>query len=184
MCHSSGWYVIYMHLNKTLTLLLEIQCKSTIYTVPFLLQCSQSNGGKLYTWWIQLSGDCAFVWNVTLSPLVKASVAFWWWIHLLTVILCKFFFSVTLNFACLFNITCYLLVVICLCSCLSLMLRFSLYFQPVPSVLWHCWLGSRKGMRPVKNWVVGCWRGYLSGARCRLAYGPADATATHCLLLQ
>jgi len=34
-------------------------------------------------------------------------------------------------------------------------------------------------MRPVKNTrVVGCWRGYLSGARCRLAYGPADATAT------
>jgi len=28
--------------------------------------------------------------------------------------------------------------------------------------------------------VVRCWRGYLSGARCRLAYGPADATATHC----
>ena len=27
-------------------------------------------------------------------------------------------------------------------------------------------------------WVVGCWHGYLSGARCRLA------TATHCLLLQ
>ena len=26
--------------------------------------------------------------------------------------------------------------------------------------------------------------GYLSGARCILAYGPADATATHCLLLQ
>jgi len=24
--------------------------------------------------------------------------------------------------------------------------------------------------------VVGCWRGYQSGARCRLAYGPADAT--------
>ena len=40
------------------------------------------------------------------------------------------------------------------------------------------------GIRPVKNWVVGCWRGYLSGARCRLAYGPADATATNCLLLQ
>ena len=26
--------------------------------------------------------------------------------------------------------------------------------------------------------------GYLSGATCRLAYGPAEATATHCLLLQ
>ena len=40
----------------------------------------------------------------------------------------------------------------------------------VPSVLWRCWLGGRKGNRPVKNWVVRCWRGYLSGARCRLAY--------------
>ena len=30
-----------------------------------------------------------------------------------------------------------------------------------------------------KNWVVRCWRGYLSAARCRLfAYGPADATAS------
>ena len=53
-----------------------------------------------------------------------------------------------------------------------------------PSVLWRCWLGSRKGIRPIKNWVVGCWHGYLSGARCRLAYCPADTTATHCLLLQ
>ena len=52
-----------------------------------------------------------------------------------------------------------------------------------PSVLWRCWLGGRKGIRPVKNWVVGCWHSYLSGARCRLAYGPADTTATHCLLL-
>ena len=52
-----------------------------------------------------------------------------------------------------------------------------------PSVFWRCWLGGRKGIRPV-NWVVGCWRGYLSGAKCRLAYGPTDATATHYLLLQ
>jgi len=42
-------------------------------------------------------------------------------------------------------------------------------------------LGGRKGIRPVKNRVVGYWHGYVSGARCRLAYGPADATATHCL---
>ena len=26
--------------------------------------------------------------------------------------------------------------------------------------------------------MVGCWHGYLSGVRCRFAYGPADATAT------
>jgi len=54
----------------------------------------------------------------------------------------------------------------------------------LPSVLWRCWSGSRKGIWHVKIWVVGCWHGYLSAARCRLAYGPADATATHCLLLQ
>jgi len=30
-----------------------------------------------------------------------------------------------------------------------------------------------------KNWVMRCWRGYLSEARCKWsAYGPADATAT------
>ena len=27
----------------------------------------------------------------------------------------------------------------------------------VHSALWHCWVGSRKGIRPVQNWVVGCW---------------------------
>jgi len=43
----------------------------------------------------------------------------------------------------------------------------------VPSVLWHCWLGGRNGIWPVKNWVVGCWRSYLSGASCRFAYSPA-----------
>ena len=45
-------------------------------------------------------------------------------------------------------------------------------------------VGRQEGLRTVKNWVVGCWRGYLSGAQCSLAYGPGDATATHCLLLQ
>ena len=49
-------------------------------------------------------------------------------------------------------------------------------------MLWRCWLEGRKGIQPVKNRVVGCWRGYLSGARCRLAYGPADATATQLFL--
>ena len=45
-------------------------------------------------------------------------------------------------------------------------------------------VGRQEGHPVVKNWVVRCWCGYLSGARCRLAYGPADVTATHCLLLQ
>ena len=45
-------------------------------------------------------------------------------------------------------------------------------------------VGRQEGHPACKNWVVGCWHGYLSGARCRLAYCPADAIATHCLLLQ
>ena len=53
-------------------------------------------------------------------------------------------------------------------------------FAFLPSVLWHCWLGVRKSIRPpaCKNLVLRCCCGYLSEARCRLfAYGPADATA-------
>jgi len=40
------------------------------------------------------------------------------------------------------------------CLCLS---KFTL-----PSVLWHRWLGIRKSIQPVKNWVMRCWCGYLS----------------------
>jgi len=35
---------------------------------------------------------------------------------------------------------------------------------PMPSVLWRCWLDGRKGIQPVKNWVVGCC--HVSGSRC------------------
>ena len=45
-------------------------------------------------------------------------------------------------------------------------------------MLWRCWLGGRKGIRPVNTWVVGCWRGYLSVARCRLAYGHSLSLAS------
>ena len=46
-------------------------------------------------------------------------------------------------------------------------------------VLWRCWLSGRKGIQPVKNWVVMKWHGSLSRARCRwFVYGPADAPAT------
>ena len=70
------------------------------------------------------------------------------------------------------------------CSVLRWRILLPVTVLVIPSVLLRCWLGDREGIRPVKNWVVGCWRGYLPGARCRLAYRPADATATHCLLLQ
>ena len=45
-------------------------------------------------------------------------------------------------------------------------------------------VGRQEGHPACKKLSGGCWRGHLSGARCRLAYGPADATATRCLLLQ
>ena len=45
-------------------------------------------------------------------------------------------------------------------------------------------VGRQEGHPACKKLMVRWWRGYLSGARCRLAYSPADATATHCLLLQ
>jgi len=44
-------------------------------------------------------------------------------------------------------------------------------------------VGRQEGHPACKKRVVGCWRGCLSGAWCRLAYGPADATATHSLSL-
>jgi len=45
-------------------------------------------------------------------------------------------------------------------------------------------VGRQEGHPACKKVSGGCWHGYLSGARCRLAHGPADATATHYLLLQ
>jgi len=46
-------------------------------------------------------------------------------------------------------------------------------------------LGFRKSIWPVKNWVIRCWCGYLSEVRCKwLAYGPPYATAVWlCLAL-
>ena len=49
------------------------------------------------------------------------------------------------------------------------------YLQSFDAVGWAA--GRASGLK--KTWVLGCWHGYLSGARCRLAYGPADATATY-----
>ena len=44
-------------------------------------------------------------------------------------------------------------------------------FQCFDTVGWH-----QQEHPACKNWVMRCWCGYLSGARCRLfAYGPVDA---------
>jgi len=63
---------------------------------------------------------------------------------------------------------------LCQCTIYSDLRVFAL-----PSVLWHCWLGVRMSIQPVKDWMMGHWRGYLSGVWCKwFAYGTADATFT------
>ena len=47
--------------------------------------------------------------------------------------------------------------------CLIVLLIFKIFMCLIfiatnfPSVLWHCWLGERKGIRIVKNWMLVCW---------------------------
>ena len=65
--------------------------------------------------------------------------------------------------------------------CHSSLIAIHISYSYLPSVLWCCWLGSRKGIWLVKNWVVGCWHGYLSGARCRLACGPEKGLLNECV---
>ena len=66
----------------------------------------------------------------------------------------------------------------CAVSC-TICVKYFKTLDLLPSLLWHCWLSMRKSIWPVKNWVMRCWHGYLSGARCRwVVCGPADATAT------
>jgi len=68
--------------------------------------------------------------------------------------------------------------------CLSINVGYVEYIIVIAFSALTLLVGQQEGRPACKNWVVGCWRGYLSGAMCKFAYGPADATATYCLLLQ
>ena len=50
------------------------------------------------------------------------------------------------------------------------------------SVLWHCWLGDRKGIRPVKHWVLVCqwWQFDWSFARLTAAF---VTNTSNCIIL-
>ena len=41
------------------------------------------------------------------------------------------------------------------CECTVTNILYYSRIKSVPSVLWCCWLGSRKEILPVKNWVTG-----------------------------
>ena len=74
-----------------------------------------------------------------------------------------------------------LIYVACLCVIFEISLFVCLYvticLQCFDAVGWPA--GRATGLQ--KTRVMVYWHGYVSGAKCRLAYGPADATATHCL---
>ena len=55
-----------------------------------------------------------------------------------------------------------------MCSLSTFWTFFNIMYGPVfPSVqLWHCWLGDRKGIRPVKNCVFVCWWWWLGAQKC------------------
>ena len=46
------------------------------------------------------------------------------------------------------------------------------------------WQEGHPACKKTEWWGAGMVICLERGARCRLAYGPTDATATHCLLLQ
>jgi len=51
--------------------------------------------------------------------------------------------------------------------------KFMLLTVIVPSMLRCCWLSGRKGIQSVRNSLVICWCGYVSGSRCIFVYGPS-----------
>jgi len=69
-------------------------------------------------------------------------------------------------------------------SSLDAIEKVSLFSHIYVFSAWMLLVGQQEGHPACKNWVVGCWHGCMSGSWCRFAYGPADATATHYLLLQ
>ena len=78
----------------------------------------------------------------------------------------------------------YAVVSVCLSVCLSVCHK-PVLFTYLLGIIYLAFsaltlLVERQGEHPAcKNWVMRCWCGYLSGARCRLfAYGSADATAS------
>jgi len=48
-----------------------------------------------------------------------------------------------------------------------------------PSVLWHCWLGDRKGIQPVKSWMLVWWWWWFDWSFARLI-APVVTTIILC----
>ena len=66
---------------------------------------------------------------------------------------------------------------------LSTTIAFSGITPVMPNAL-TLLVGQQEGHPACKKLSGGMLAWFLSGARCRFAYGPTDATATHYLLIQ
>ena len=55
-----------------------------------------------------------------------------------------------------------------------------LFSQAFTSVLWNCWLGDRKGIRPAKHWVLVCWWWWFDWSFARLV---APSVTTACIIV-
>jgi len=78
-------------------------------------------------------------------------------------------------------------MIICICIINITGTAFAHHNQRSISCWWHNTHTGRAGRKeghPACKKLSGGVLAWLSGARYRLAYGPADATATHCLLIQ
>ena len=58
------------------------------------------------------------------------------------------------TFCSLFSADAVLCLLWILVVCWNVVFCFDNYPIKLPSVHWHCWLGSRRGIQPVKKWVV------------------------------
>jgi len=133
--------------------------------------------------WDVYKVECKMQWSASTSGLHCSGLS-WNFFRIFV----NFFLSRTLAW-CVFN---FFYTVSCFLLCVSLQQltfvwwknAFNVYIPVLAFSALTLLVGRQEGHPACKKRVVGCWHGYPSGARCRLAYGSADATATHCLLLQ
>jgi len=137
--------------------------------------CKKLSGGMLA--WLCVCGEVQICMSqlmplpLTISSFSKSRLVLHFWCQLVRVVLDKIQEGRKM------------VVCVCVCVCMRACMHACVCIcTALPSMFWCCWLGGRKGNRSVKKWVVGSCRGYMSGWRCRLVYGPAVATATHYLV--
>jgi len=116
---------------------------------------------------------CAWVFN-NLCPGFVWSTSWPGTLHFILYVQMKYIYviSISLSVTVLFKQA-------CLVKYLKEYLNTQHFFSICPFSALTLLVGYRKSIQRIKNWVMRCWCGYLSGVKCKwFAYGPADVTAT------